>query len=115
MRFVYAILAVVGLLFGGLLFLRFSGSLQTWKLPTGGMQPTLSPGDCIFSENVAYRFRKPRRGEIVVFSTDGLTGIPSDPSQPAPIYIQRLIGLPGDELELRNGALLVNGKDDPAL
>jgi signal peptidase I len=80
------------------------------------MQPTLSPGDNFYVEGLSYRFRKPRRGEIVVFQTDRIPGIAHpEPPQPSPLFVMRLIGLPGDKLEVRDERVLVNGKSDPAL
>jgi signal peptidase I len=115
MRIIFALLAALGLCLGILVFLQLTGDLHPWKVPTGGMKPTISPGDVIYSENMSYRFRKPRRGEILVFSTEDISGIPQPESGPAAVYIQRLIGLPGDKLELRNQRVFVNGKEDSVL
>jgi signal peptidase I len=79
------------------------------------MKPTIEPGDDFYSERISYHFRKPRRGDIVVFATKGNPLIPESASGAAPIFIQRIIGLPGDTLEMHFGDLRVNGKSDPAL
>jgi signal peptidase I len=110
------LLGVLGLAFGLIVFLSITGDLHRWRVPTRGMELTISPGDQFYTEGVSYRFRKPRRGEIVVFGTRGIVGI----SQPGPserdaVYVQRIIGLPGDKLELRDEQVRVNGKEDPAL
>jgi len=116
MRIVYVLLGLIGLTFGSLAFLRLTGDMRPWKVPTGGMQPKLSPGDQIYSENISYRFRKPRHGDIIVFTTEGISGIAEpQPPQKDVIYVKRVIGLPGDKLELSNGHLLVNDKEYPAL
>jgi signal peptidase I len=108
---ILTVLSAVGLLFGLIVILSFTGDLRPYKIPTGGMRPTLSPGDHFYMERLSYRSRKPQRGEIVVFRTDGIRGI----TEHAGIYVQRIIGLPGDKLELRPRGLLVNGREDPAL
>jgi signal peptidase I len=53
-------------------------------------------GDHLFVDRVTYNFRKPRRGDIVVFKTLGITGIP-DQTQ---FYIKRLVGLPGETVSI---------------
>jgi hypothetical protein len=50
-----------------------------------------------------------------LFATRGISLIPESASGAAPIFIQRIIGLPGDTLEMHFGDLLVNGKSDSAL
>lgn len=55
-------------------------------------------GDHLFVDRVTYNFRPPRRGEIVVFETTGITGLP--PDQQNTFYIKRLMGLGGDHLAL---------------
>jgi signal peptidase I len=110
------LLVVLGLVFGLTVFLSFTGDLHRWRVPTRGMAPTISPGDQFYTEGVSYRFRKPRRGEIVVFGTRGISSIPQPgPSEPDAVYVQRIIGLPGDKLELRDEQVLVNGEEDPAV
>lgn len=73
---------------------------QAFRVPTGSMEPTLLVGDCFFVDKRAYRRREPRRGEVVVFRH------PRDPRQ---TYVERLVGLPGDSVEVRDNVLTVNG------
>ena len=70
-------------------------------------------GDQVLVNKFSYHFRKPQRGEVFVFNTGGITGIPLDnPAQGSQHYIKRLTGVPGDELEIRHGdsKLYVDGK-----
>ena len=53
-------------------------------------------GDHLFVDRVTYNFRRPRRGEIVVFKTKGIEGIPN----PDQFYIKRLVGLPGESVSI---------------
>lgn len=91
------------------LFVR-SFIMTAYKVPTGSMQPTLKAGDFIFSYRLAYGFRfpwassalnekVPERGDLVVFSY---------PNQPDTSYVKRVIGLPGDKIQITNGKLVIN-------
>jgi signal peptidase I len=66
------------------------------------MSPTIQGGDHVFCCRGAYWFEPPRLGDIVVFPHADRAGESS-------IYEKRLVGLPGDILEFKDGALLVNG------
>jgi signal peptidase I len=81
------------------------------KVPTGSMEPTLRVGDYLLVNHLAYGPRlpftntaieisQPQRGDVVVFR------FPLDVSQ---FYVKRLIGLPGDKVVFRDGAVSVNG------
>lgn len=77
--------------------------LETDVVTSDSMIPTLLVGDHVFSDKVAYGHREPRYGEIVSFTF---------PSQEAgaseDILVKRVIGLPGDTIEVRDGALYRN-------
>jgi signal peptidase I len=66
-------------------------------------------GDHVFVDKVSYHFRKPRRGETFVFTTAGIAGL-TPPGGTSSFYIKRLVGLPGDTLQLRAPQLFVNGE-----
>ena len=74
--------------------------VQAFKIPSGSMIPTLQIGDHILVNKFIYRFEKPERGDIMVFK------YPKDPSRD---FIKRLIGIPGDVLEVRNKLVFING------
>jgi signal peptidase I len=86
-----------------LLALRLFGLLRIFSIPTGGMSPAVAAGDRVIMEALTYLSRKPRRGDIVVFKTDGLSTLP-----PGQFYNKRLIGEPGDHLQLADGKLFIN-------
>ena len=75
--------------------------LGPYKIPTGSMRPTLLEGDRIFVDKITYRFRPPERGEIVVFKY---------PVEPKKDFVKRLIAFGGEEIEIRDGSVFVNGK-----
>lgn len=90
--------------------------LQAFKIPSGSMIPTLLVGDHLIVNKFMYGFEIPftgkkilpirhvRRGDIVVFR------FPQDPSKD---FIKRVIGIPGDTVEMRDKQLWINGEKLP--
>ena len=76
--------------------------VQAFKIPTGSMRPTLLEGDRILVNKYIYRFKTPERGDVVVFK------YPEDPKRD---FIKRLAGKGGEKILIRNGRILVNGKE----
>jgi signal peptidase I len=66
----------------------------------------IQAGDHLFVDRVTYNFRPPRRGEIVVFETAGITTL--TPDQQNTFYIKRLVGLGGDHLALKQDYSVTN-------
>jgi signal peptidase I len=92
-------------LVGALVVLRTCGLVRPFSVPTGAMTPAVSAGDHVMMEGVTFIARHPRRGDVVVFSTDGIDSLP-----PATFYVKRVAGEPGDHLRLSEGKLFVNDK-----
>lgn len=69
------------------------------------MTPAVSPGDHIMVEGFTFLARKPRRGDLAAFRTDGIAALPA-----ANIYIKRVAGEPGDRLRIADGKLYINDK-----
>ena len=68
-------------------------------------------GDQVFVDKFSYNFIKPHRGDVFVFRTDNIFGIPADPvTGDHSFYIKRLAGLPNDTLRIEPPLLYVNGK-----
>ena len=61
-------------------------------------------GDHVFVNRVVWNFRRPRRGEVMVFSTQAIPGLP-----PGTHYIKRMTGLPGETIGIRPPELLIGG------
>lgn len=74
-------------------------------------QAQLSAGDHILVNKISYNFSRPKRGNIVVFDTQGL------PLDKECYYIKRLVGLPDERVQIKNGQLVVNGSiiDSPEI
>ena len=64
------------------------------------MYPTLNDGQFVFVNRLAYKFGEPAHGDIIVFH------YPRDPEQE---FVKRIIGLPGDTVDIRGGQVYVNG------
>jgi len=87
--------------------------IQAFKIPSGSMRTTLMEGDLIlvnkfiFGAKVPFTdlnlpaLRQPNRGDVIVFIY---------PENPKKDFIKRLVGLPGDTLEIREGTIYINGK-----
>ena len=75
--------------------------LEAFYIPSESMVPTLEIGDRVFVNKFVYRFSEPERGDIVVFKSteDGNEDL-----------IKRVVGVPGDSIEVRDGVLFVNGE-----
>lgn len=83
--------------------------MEPMRVPSASMAPTLQPGDRILTNKLAYDFYRPERGDLVVF--DSL-----DQSKDEKV-VKRIIGLPGDEISIERGTLMVNRQtpDEPYL
>ena len=95
---------------------------QPFNIPSGSMKETLLIGDYLFVSKLSYGYSRfsfpfspnlfsgrvlaatPKRGDVAVFK------LPRDSSTD---YIKRVIGLPGDEIQMRNGQLFINGQAIP--
>jgi signal peptidase I len=69
------------------------------RVDGASMEPTLVSGEYVIVSRLSYRLGSPQQGDIIVFH------FPRDPKEE---YIKRVIGLPGDEVEVRNGSVYVN-------
>lgn len=91
---------------------------QPFSIPSGSMRPTLLEGDYLFVSKFAYGYSKhsfpfspnlfegriwsadPERGDVAVFKF---------PPDPRVDYIKRVVGLPGDKIQMADGVLIING------
>jgi signal peptidase I len=100
--------------------------VEPYRIPSGSMYPTLLIGDHLFVNKFVYgiklpftrirlpALREPRRGDVVVFTVAkrGPQTFPADqhPELSTEEFVKRIVGIPGDRLEFRDGRLWVNGE-----
>src|SRR5213593_4360835 len=87
--------------------------LEAFQIPSGSMERTLLAGDFLFVNKAVYgaqipgtsarlpAFESPHRGDVIVFAY---------PKNPELNYVKRVIGAPGDTVEMRSGEVRVNGR-----
>lgn len=108
---------------GALVLVSNTAIAQTFYVPSGSMEPTLAIGDALIASKFPYGYsryslpfgvgpssenrlmeRLPMRGDVVVFR------LPRDTSI---TYVKRVVGLPGDHIQMRDGRLVINGEELP--
>lgn len=89
------------------------GGLAAWKpyeIPTSAMVPTIRSNDRVIANRLIYLSREPQRGEVIVFEpTADARSSCGSPSNGSP-FVKRVIGIPGDRVQVRGGVTLVNGR-----
>jgi signal peptidase I len=95
--------------------------IEAFRIPSGSMIPTLLVGDWLFVNKLVYGphvpftdvnlpgYSAPRRGDVVVFESPYQEDEARAGADPTPTLVKRLVGVPGDTLFMRGGALYVNG------
>jgi signal peptidase I len=78
--------------------------IQPFVVKGNSMEPSFSDGDYLIINEINYRFKNPSRGDVVVFR------YPKDLSQ---YYIKRIIGLPGEKVEVKNGKVKIYNSKNP--
>ncbi|WP_417182314.1 signal peptidase I [Blautia sp.] len=97
MRWVFEIVVtlVLAAMIGIMLF-------QTVTMQESSMEPTIAVGDRFFIKRVVYKFSSPKRGDLIVFRTNA--------SDDAALHIRRVIGLPGETIQISGGRILIDGE-----
>ena len=80
--------------------------IQNYRIDGSSMEPNFHNGQFLIINKLAYKLGEPRRGDVIVFH------YPRDPSRD---FIKRIIGVPGDVVEIRSGEVYINGQliDEP--
>ncbi len=76
-------------------------------IPSASMEPTLEINDRLIIEKISYRFREPQRGDVVVFKP---TARLIEENYKRAAFIKRIIGLPGDKIEVKGGRVYVDDR-----
>ncbi len=83
------------------IFLLIRVAIQNYRIEGSSMEPNFHNGEYLLVNKLAYRLGEYQRGDVIVFK------YPNDTTKD---YIKRVIGLPGDIVEIREGMLYVNGQ-----
>lgn len=86
-------------------------AFQSSNVPSGSMIPALMVGDLLFANNAVYRWSEPERGDVVVFRAPADAVLPGGRTEFN--MVKRVVGLPGDVVEVRGGKLIRNGRAVP--
>ena len=77
-------------------------AIQSFVVIGSSMEPSFEEGQRLLINKAIYHFREPQRGEVIVFHP---------PTSQQTDYIKRIIALPGDTVEIKEGAVYVNGSE----
>jgi signal peptidase I len=91
---------VITVLIAVAIFALLRLTVQSYTVVMSSMLPNFQEGDCIMVSKVAYRSSAPQRGQVVIFNP------PFDSPHP---YIKRVIGLPGETVEIKDETVFING------
>jgi signal peptidase I len=106
-RFNTTVLKSIGLYVSSIVFavclalLIRTFAVQAFNIPSGAMKQSILVGDHIAVNKFIYAFKKPQKGDIIVFKY---------PVEPEKYFIKRVVGLPGDTIEARDKIIYVNNE-----
>ncbi len=84
-----------------MLFLLFHFFIGTYKIPSASMENTIMAGDTVFANHLSYKLSTISYGDIIVFQKDGK----------GDNLIKRVVGLPGDKIQIYDGRVYRNGTE----
>ncbi|MBU0546692.1 signal peptidase I [Patescibacteria group bacterium] len=99
--FILEILKIVVLALAIVIPIRYF-LFQPFFVKGQSMEPNFENGDYLIIDELSYRFSDPKRGDVVVFKY---------PYAPSQRYIKRIIGLPGEKIEVKNGSVIISSED----
>ncbi len=82
------------------IFFLIQAAVQSSVVVFSSMEPNLHPGQRLLISKVVYKFHEPERGDVIVFP---------NPNNADEDYIKRIVGLPGETIEIKDGVVYING------
>ncbi len=87
------------ILLAAIVFLLVNAATGRFRIDGSSMEPTLHDGEFVIINRIIYKLHPPQRGDVIVFMRDGRRD-----------YIKRVLGLPGETIEIRQGQVFINGQ-----
>jgi len=81
------------------IFIIYGFIAQPFLVQGASMEPNFSNGDYLLVDEITYKFKSPARGEVIVFR---------NPRNEAEFYIKRVIGLPGEKVDIKSNKVFIN-------
>lgn len=89
---------IVAIVLGAVFSIFFCKNVD---MTEGSMEPTVQIGDTLLVNTMAYKFSKPKRDDMIIFK--------SNDSANASLHVKRVIGLPGETIQIVDGQIMING------
>ena len=75
---------------------------QSVIMQESSMEPSIETGQHLLMNKVTYKLKEPQRGDVIAFKKDG--------KEHSSIHVKRIIGLPGEKIQIKDGKVYINGK-----
>lgn len=102
--FVWEITKVVAISLAIILPVRYF-LIQPFYVKGASMEPNFHDREYLIIDEISYRFEEPRRGQVIVFR------YPRDPQE---YFIKRIIALPGEEVQIKDGQIIIFNEENPS-
>ncbi|MDD2354060.1 MAG: signal peptidase I [Patescibacteria group bacterium] len=101
--FIWEIVKIVSISLAIILPIRYY-LIQPFYVKGASMEPNFHDHEYLIVDEISYRFNEPQRGQVIVFRY---------PRNPQEYYIKRIIGLPGEEVQIKDGQIFIYNEQSP--